>query len=323
LSGLNLMDFAIVVASTNNAAVENVSLELPLRAKALDGSVWLKGGLDYFGDTASAVLGMLDKPEEERAWGLMAARLGNVANRREFFERFWWDRDWGLKDWLYFAGHPNAVRNEREPPGKLVQRDPPPRWPEAMANWQTARDAFRQALKHCSTLRAELQAMSASRSRLRETEAQLPEAEHRLWIAKEDLASAARAAENARQDQDEHHRQEVLEAGKLAALSSVAPSRLAKLFRTRGWRAHDSEIRRQVAKLTEAQDARRDADRRLAATVAEEKRLSIEYQAAHVAFGGTGPRRRSRTVDRAASPQRLAPPRPPDNNPHGTEGSRA
>ena len=94
LDGIDLMDFAIVVASCNNAAVENISLELPVREKALDRSVWQDAGLDYFGHTATHLLDLpTDASENKRAWGLVAARLGKADNRRSFFQRFWWDKD--------------------------------------------------------------------------------------------------------------------------------------------------------------------------------------------------------------------------------------
>ena len=96
LAGLDLMDFAIVVASNNNTAVENITLDLPIRAKALDRSVWQDGGLAYFRHTADAVGNVAAKaPEHDRAWGLMAARLGKARHRNAFFGTFWWDADWG------------------------------------------------------------------------------------------------------------------------------------------------------------------------------------------------------------------------------------
>lgn len=281
LSGLDLMDFAVVVASSNNAAVENVSLELPVRAKALDPSVWSDSGLDLFGHTASAVLGVPEEaPAGERAWGLMAARLGNAGNRRTFFAKFWWDDDWGLNDWLDRVAWPDTPEARRKPPGKLVQLDPPPRRPEALAHWRAARDAFRQAMDRCRRVRTGLEALAAAGSRLREVEAQLPAAESRWGIAGLELASAARAVATAQIDRDAHDGQEAIEAGKLAALSSVAPSWLAKLFRTPAWRAHEAGVRGQVATLDEAQDARRAAQARLAAAAAEEERCSAEHRAA-------------------------------------------
>lgn len=280
LSKLNLMDFAIVVASSNNAAVENVSLDLPVRAKALDPSIWLEGGLDYFGHTANAVLQVKeDAPEDKRAWGLMAARLGNARNRRAFFDKFWWDEDWGLSNWLDIAAWPDHQQNRRKPLGKLVLLDPPPRSPEALANWRSARDAFRQALDRCRQRRAELEALSAAGSRVREVEAQLPAAEGRLSVAEKDLASAARAVAEAQGEHQAHDGWEAREAGKLAALSSVTPSLVAKLFRTRAWRAHEAEIRGQVRKLDAAQDAARATQARLAIAGAEEARCSAEHRA--------------------------------------------
>ncbi|WP_327250881.1 AAA domain-containing protein [Streptomyces sp. NBC_01244] len=77
-----LTGFEIVVTSSNNGAVENITAELP-GIGAL-GEHW-RGGPDHFSDLASALLG-------GPAWGLVAAVLGNKSNRREFGERFWWGR---------------------------------------------------------------------------------------------------------------------------------------------------------------------------------------------------------------------------------------
>ncbi|MFI5648305.1 DEAD/DEAH box helicase [Kitasatospora sp. NPDC051705] len=73
----------IVVTSSNNGAVENITAELP-GAAALD-EHW-HDGPDHFSDLASALLG------GEPAWGLVAAVLGNKANRTRFTQRFWWGR---------------------------------------------------------------------------------------------------------------------------------------------------------------------------------------------------------------------------------------
>lgn len=84
---------AIVVASANNGAVENVSLELP-GIKAVPKGVATSS--DYFAGLATRVL---DKP----SWGLLAARLGNKTNRTEFLDRFWWQKPREQKEG---QGHP-------------------------------------------------------------------------------------------------------------------------------------------------------------------------------------------------------------------------
>lgn len=73
----------IVVASSNNGAVENVTTEIP-GAKAVGEDFQREAeSLDYFRETAATVHG-------EGAWAMIAARLGNRKNRAEFVDRFWW-----------------------------------------------------------------------------------------------------------------------------------------------------------------------------------------------------------------------------------------
>ena len=71
---------SIVVASSNNGAVENVTRELPgftavPRASAEQAA--------YYPQVASQVIG-------KKAWGLIAAPLGKSVNRAKFLKAFWW-----------------------------------------------------------------------------------------------------------------------------------------------------------------------------------------------------------------------------------------
>lgn len=74
----SLQGFSIVAASSNNGAVENISLELP-------GVMAVPSRVEraYFPELASKV-------SRKPAWGLLAAALGNRTNRGEFLSRFWW-----------------------------------------------------------------------------------------------------------------------------------------------------------------------------------------------------------------------------------------
>jgi len=75
-----LSSFSIIVASNNNAAVENISRELPI---AFDSGKTLTGYFEnteediYFTAAAKAL-------NKTKAWGLISARLGKKANIREF-----------------------------------------------------------------------------------------------------------------------------------------------------------------------------------------------------------------------------------------------
>lgn len=76
----NLTGFEIVVASSNNGAVENITLEVPA-AKTIDLESFPEA--DYLADPATLATGT-------PCWGAIAARLGRRDFRREFVDRFWW-----------------------------------------------------------------------------------------------------------------------------------------------------------------------------------------------------------------------------------------
>jgi len=63
-----ILDNSIIVASSNNKAVENISKELPSKAK-----VWAKFEPEHFTEVC-----------KDEDWGLFCAVLGNKSNRREF-----------------------------------------------------------------------------------------------------------------------------------------------------------------------------------------------------------------------------------------------
>ncbi|WP_167054154.1 AAA domain-containing protein [Burkholderia sp. Ax-1719] len=142
--------FEIVVASANNGAVENITLELP-GADAIDDD-W-KAQIDYFPDLAARAI-----EDDKPVWGLVAARLGNMGNRASFIRNVWWDKDPnrntpradqseddkplpGLKSWLI------------EAQGKFV-------------DWSSAKNAFRGAVAKEKRLRTEREAWSRLRDRL-------------------------------------------------------------------------------------------------------------------------------------------------------------
>ena len=87
-----LTGFEMVVASANNAAVENVTTEIP-DERAID-APW-RGHIDYFGDIGTKVLQDVAASDTAggatppTAWGLIAARLGRKRNRSAFHSAFW------------------------------------------------------------------------------------------------------------------------------------------------------------------------------------------------------------------------------------------
>ncbi|MFZ3492953.1 AAA domain-containing protein [Streptomyces sp. 5.8] len=161
-----LTGFEIVVASSNNGAVENITAELP--GMGALGEHW-HDGPDHFSDLASALLG-------GPAWGLVAAVLGNKSNRKEFGNRFWWGQlpeketearsDAGLpplrgmenilRDWIPpkppTAGRRAVVAAGQAPAAMAGPAQPVPSWTDAVT-------AFRSA-------QAEVERLRAGRARL-------------------------------------------------------------------------------------------------------------------------------------------------------------
>lgn len=121
-----LTGFEIVVASANNAAVENVTTELP--ALTAIGADW-QAEADYFGAQATVYSGA-------PAWGAVAAPLGKAENRARFRERFW-----------YADGGMFQVLRDCEP----ENRDPLSAEARLEA-WQAAVDRFKTALRHARRL---------------------------------------------------------------------------------------------------------------------------------------------------------------------------
>ncbi|RWX07806.1 hypothetical protein EHI42_29495 [Rhizobium hidalgonense] len=84
-----LAGFEMVVASSNNAAVENISRDLPKRS-----SIARTSSLQYLQTVAHKIACQKDNgaavklSDGDRPWGLIACALGNARNRRAFKERF-------------------------------------------------------------------------------------------------------------------------------------------------------------------------------------------------------------------------------------------
>lgn len=79
----NMSKYSILIASSNNGAVENISKELPLKENI--SNEFLFDEDIYFSKVSDRILG-------EETWGMLAAILGNKSNRDGFFDKFWFDK---------------------------------------------------------------------------------------------------------------------------------------------------------------------------------------------------------------------------------------
>jgi len=146
--------FEMVVASSNNAAVANVSDELPRQDQIHEG--WHRDAC-YFADLATSIAtdGSEGASPSAQSWALISARLGNKSNRTKFKRAAWFGVDKsvrGLQDTL-----------------KMWESDPStrPSWSDACERFRSSgnrveglQDAARRAgmrLERRSTLDVELQ----------------------------------------------------------------------------------------------------------------------------------------------------------------------
>ncbi len=253
-----LRGFEIVVSSSNNKAVENISSEIPA-ARAVS-----EGMSKYF-KTLSDCLHRQD------TWGAIAAVLGKAQNRANFSQTFWWKDDCSLNSYLRAVlGMPVSVE-ERSADGQTFQRPPriiqeehPPSIEEAKHRWKQARADFLDALREAESLRAGLLKAEEALDALEQLPAQVEQAIRDVSQAQDRLAAAKKEAEQtesavpaAQRDLDELRRER-------EELQRRRPGWLQRLFRTaaaRGWSARSQELEKRTteseARLEEAERLRR------------------------------------------------------------------
>jgi hypothetical protein len=282
-----LTGFEIVVASSNNGAVENISLEIPGQ-DAIDGDEW-RPEASYYADLATFVLNN-DAPESDaKAWGLIAARLGKKSNRQKFAMDFWFgERSAATKG-------PAAKRSEAKGPRTKGFQDILKGYASDPDDWRAAVDAFRAALREVDRLREERTAAARKLSRIPAVQADIEEAEAQLTgaagrlaqirndltLAKQNVASAEQQATRSAQARQSHRS---ARPGLLDVLLSLGRS-------VREWRIRDRELA----------SAQAEADQKLTAARTHAEMLQLTWQAAQ----RTVSRHRMELLDLSAWLERL------------------
>jgi hypothetical protein len=170
-----LKGFEILITSSNNKAVENVSAEFP----TLDAIAEDAHDLRYFKPLSDELL-------NKQSWGIVAAVLGNASNRYTFNQRFWWNDDVGIRVYLAHAsGTPQSFEikdNNGNVIGKRLPQiitacDAPSNNTEALQRWKSARRSFLSALKASKNRLNELTALREKILNLAKTEKEKEELE--------------------------------------------------------------------------------------------------------------------------------------------------
>jgi hypothetical protein len=248
-----LAGLEIVVASSNNGAVENVTAQIPGPA-GIDAQ-WRDAAarLDYFTATARLVHG-------DGAWAMIAARLGNAANRRAFTDKFWWGtprrQDGCMVDLLgRLAGRPASA--------------PPAAWDAAREEFLAARDRVRALAAERSEAALALARLPGLRQDAAAAYAAITAAEDRLRVLAGQRVAAERSLRAACRRQQTAARAVQAHARAKPSLRDALPGRPAAA--RRDWRAArsplDADLREAAALVSTAQRSIAEVRAEFATTV--------------------------------------------------------
>ncbi len=263
----------ILVASSNNKAVENVSRELPLKKEF--GRPTEVAYFRSISDRLANSVGLDDDDVDAdikavETWGLIAAVLGNAKNRAAFQQKFWWDEEFGFRVYLKAAKGESVVREIKDPvtdrvierrTPEVVVREQPASGDAAAARWRKARSRFKALtreveaeLKRMEELRATCQRLPGERDKLAKLEEQHVALERQGADARRVLD--VRTSEHAKQA-DQARRQETAQASH----ALLRPGFFARLFGTASWKQWSREAKELADRTREAQGRAAAAER--------------------------------------------------------------
>ncbi|WP_027365872.1 coiled-coil domain-containing protein [Desulfotruncus alcoholivorax] len=133
-----LNKYGIIVASNNNAAVENISKELPIAEDVKKSNTRLfnidKNKEIYFSDIAKTLMG-----NDEECWGLISARLGKKSNINDLKQALWFNKESVNLQQLY---------KEELPDWKQAKEDFRIKYNEVLNYRRSIEDATEKTNKH-------------------------------------------------------------------------------------------------------------------------------------------------------------------------------
>ncbi len=263
----SLRGHEIVVASSNNKAVENVSKELPLKEangrheqiayfRSISDLIANPKRVGYFEAEA-------DIPSDPvETWGLIAAALGKSSNRGAFQQGFWWNEDGGFLTYLKAARGINVMREikdertgeiiDRVMPSVVVNERPSTNEADALAAWRKARTVF---LKLKETVEAEIASIEEMRRdilALKEATTELQRVEQRRPSLNEAVEEAYQIAESCQREHEKTKSQ--IEQDKIMLDSHLAcrPGFFSRLFATAAWKSWRSTLQKLSATLQQS-----------------------------------------------------------------------
>lgn len=273
-----LLGHEIVVASSNNKAVENISREIP-DAEALADD--FDDPPRYFASIAACVAaaGNDDDIRQGSQWGLSAAVLGRSKNRKDFVQAFWWHDEWGLRAYL------NGISfdSDREPAKVIAAEGAPADLHEAEACWTATREDFLAKLEAAQRLQARLEEVNRDLQRHRELRQHLGNSEAEARSSETELAALRHHIGTAQRTLTKAQSRESEVLQDRHALLQVRPSFFARLFgrpEAREWR---QQITAQLERVQAARESRQQEENALEELQEKASGLQQKYDMAREA----------------------------------------
>ncbi|KAB2727991.1 DNA helicase [Brucella anthropi] len=271
----SLKGHEIVVASSNNKAVENVSKELPLKEangrheqiayfRSISDLIANPKRAGYFeadDDTASDPI---------ETWGLISAALGKGSNRGGFQQGFWWNEDGGFLTYLKAARGMNVMREikdertgaiiDRVMPSVVVNERPSVNEADAAAAWRKARTTFLNLKKTVDTEIASIERMRGDIRALKGAITELQKLEQLRPSLDEAVEHTRQIAESRLREQEKAKSQVERDKTLLDSHLAGRPGFFSRLFRTAAWKSWRSTQQTLSATLQQSVQRARAAD---------------------------------------------------------------
>lgn len=289
----SLKGHEIVVASSNNKAVENVSKELPL--KEANGR---HEEISYFRSISDLIAnpkraGYFEADDEAdtdpiETWGLISAALGKGSNRGAFQQGFWWNEDGGFLTYLKAARGMNVMREikdeqtgaiiDRVMPSVVAHEHPSTNEADAAAAWRKARAAFLKLKKSVDAEIASIERMRRDIRALKDATIELQKLEQLRPGLDEAVVQARQIGESRRQEQETAKSQVDRDKTFLDSHLASRPGFFARLFGTAAWKLWSSTHQERSASLQRSLQRAQAADDALAFARTEWSKAQSQLQ---------------------------------------------
>lgn len=247
----SLLGHEIIVASSNNNAVENVTKELPLK-KAIAEDL---GDFRYFKTLSDALSG-----SEDSTWGLIAAVLGNSANRNAFYSKGWMDSKAGLRAYLDSIIKPaKSDEEELDAPVIVAAEDAPENIEEAKQRWKKSKAEFKGALQRSRDMAEKVQGAYEAQRHIDQLTPLLSQSEQQEQEKSDAYDRAKAIYQYAIKQRDDLQESLGSERERERIFNQTKPGWISRLFKWAEWKKWTANSRAILEALLECQSRYSDA----------------------------------------------------------------